>query len=95
MLPGQHKLQVEIEEKELDIALKQSKWDLTNGDKRDRRRGGKKRDPGNPNEIKAARASHDLDRLIVVRRAAPAYRRSVKRLSEDLPIRDVTFENDD
>ena len=69
--------------------------DLSNGDKRDGQRGGKRRDLGNPNEIKAARASDDLDRLIVVRRAVPAYRQSVKRLSEDLPIRDVTFENDD
>jgi hypothetical protein len=33
--------------------------------------------------------------LIVARRAEPAYRQSLKRLSEDLPIRDVSFEDED
>ena len=43
MLPGQHKLQkLEIEEKELDIALKQSQVaDLSKGHKRDRQREGR------------------------------------------------------
>jgi hypothetical protein len=95
LLPGKQKLQgLEIEEKKLDIELKKQQLSPTDhlvpvahrelDESRER-----ETDPGDPAAIQRARQTEELESLVVARGAENAWRQSLVRLAQDLPVTDV------
>lgn len=110
MLPGQYQLQkLAIKEKELVIAKMEldlasnpltedeHEEEIQRGDLLDiqERTSVSRRYPGDPMQIQQARRDRDLDALIVARRASHAWRQSLTRLREDLPVSRVDGPEDE
>ena len=77
-------LALQIEEKKLDLQGKRAALKSRQGQDSTRK------DPGDPVEIELARRDRDLELLIAARNAEAAWLQSHQRLSQDLPIIDLS-----